>query len=276
MPPPLAGSEDELQHLLPHGRLVATPSGGDGVSADDEWEQRAYGCDVIRDASVLLSCSAAVSGRARVLFHRYYFNESLRNADVHLTAVACLSLALTLEDCQTLIKDLLAVFHRVLARRSQTEAVPPSLDFSSELYAEYRDAVILAEKTTLRTLGYQLATPRPLSHVVLFCEIIGPAFGGKKKDVAQTAWAIACDSFRLTVHCRFTSNVLAATCLYLAARQHDIPLPDDWWHIFDVQTVDLIEAAKSISSMYTETVPPRYKDLGARKQLPKALRSVLR
>eukprot|EP01059_Diplonema_ambulator_P034040 TRINITY_DN743_c0_g1_i5.p1 TRINITY_DN743_c0_g1~~TRINITY_DN743_c0_g1_i5.p1 ORF type:complete len:213 (+),score=59.97 TRINITY_DN743_c0_g1_i5:483-1121(+) len=81
------------------------------------------------------------------------------------------------------------------------------------------------------------------------------------KDLAQVSWSLVNDSLRTTLCCRFPPTVIATAAIFLAARKVNVKLPDEeWWCLFDTETVDLVEAAKGLAAAQ-KIKKPVYKKL---------------
>ena len=81
--------------------------------------------------------------------------------------------------------------------------------------------------------------------------------------LAQRAWNLANDALRTIVYVRHSAETVAAACIYIAARQLAVALPEEpqpWWTLFDVHTDDLDDAGVTILDLY-ELGPPTFVDL---------------
>jgi hypothetical protein len=65
------------------------------------------------------------------------------------------------------------------------------------------------------------------------------------------------DSFRSNVFVRFHPETIACACIYLAARQLQIPLPSSpaWYGLFGATDVDIQQICRSILRLYTRRRP---------------------
>lgn len=65
------------------------------------------------------------------------------------------------------------------------------------------------------------------------------------------------DSFRTNVFVRFNPETIASACIYLAARQLQIPLPNNphWFLLFGIKEQDIRKICLSILQLYTRSKP---------------------
>ena len=74
---------------------------------------------------------------------------------------------------------------------------------------------------------------------------------------SSNLWNYMNDSFRTDVFVRFHPETIACACIYLAARQLQIPLPDRpaWYSIFNVREADVQEICLTILCLYARPRP---------------------
>jgi transcription initiation factor TFIIIB Brf1 subunit/transcription initiation factor TFIIB len=96
-----------------------------------------------------------------------------------------------------------------------------------------KDSIIRTERFMLKELGFIVQAAHPHKYLLHFIKIIeGSA------EMAQKAWSYLNDSLRTIVVVRFPPHVITVSCIYLAARAMQIPLPEKpspWWQLFDVK-----------------------------------------
>ena len=63
-------------------QLEDSPSRQDGITADDEYRARVFGCELIQEAGMLLQLPQVTMATGQVLLHRYYCKQSLAKRDV--------------------------------------------------------------------------------------------------------------------------------------------------------------------------------------------------
>ena len=86
---------------------------------------------------------------------------------------------------------------------------------------------------------------------------------GQNSEMMNAAWKIANDSLRTTLCIRFKADKVAVACIYLAARQLGVVLPEDppWWDLFDVTRASIEMMCESILAVY-ELGKTEYRALG--------------
>ena len=75
----------------------------------------------------------------------------------------------------------------------------------------------------------------------------------KKRHLVQSAWNFMNDSLRSDVFMRFHPEAVACACIYLAARQCSIVLPNNppWYWLFSVDEEDIQQICLSILRLYS-------------------------
>eukprot|EP01065_Artemidia_motanka_P023526 TRINITY_DN28145_c0_g1_i1.p1 TRINITY_DN28145_c0_g1~~TRINITY_DN28145_c0_g1_i1.p1 ORF type:complete len:352 (+),score=119.23 TRINITY_DN28145_c0_g1_i1:155-1210(+) len=258
-----AGASALFNFLLPQEELERTPSRKCGVSADDELDARALGCELVADAAALLRLPQVCVARAQVLFHRLYYRASVTEFDVGAAALAALFLSCKLEERPKKLRQLLPVFHRVCHRRRSAARDCPKFDCSSRAYFRVRAEVIDLECRMLKELGFLLFVEHPHKYVLFICRLLVGKDKRAEQQLAQGAWAYLNDSLRAPICCRFPANVIACAAVWLSARRAALPCAATevlWWRLFDVCTEDLLECVKGILAVYTSP-KPQYKRL---------------
>lgn len=91
--------------------------------------------------------------------------------------------------------------------------------------------------------------PPDFQIIVMYLEVLGST--GNKKLV-QCAWNFMNDSLRSDVFMRFHPESIACACIYLAARQCQIPLPNSppWFWLFAVDEEEIQLICMSILRLY--------------------------
>jgi len=230
-----------------------TPSFAQDVSESEERQLRAYGCELISCAGILLRHSVFVINHAMVLFHRYYYSSSFRDADVWGVAQAALYVASKLEEDQRRIMHVVAVFRRMRLRYLDASLIEEPM--SDEEYVKY---AFRFERDLLKQIGYVCYVEQPHRFVIPFCNIIFKDIDESLlKAIRQKAWNYINDSFRTTLCCRFPGENVACGAVYLAARQVGITLPKDipWTECLDTSVEALYAVVQELLELYTQPAP---------------------
>ncbi|KTW28731.1 uncharacterized protein T551_02581 [Pneumocystis jirovecii RU7] len=73
-----------------------------------------------------------------------------------------------------------------------------------------------------------------------------------EKGVAQRTWSYINDAMCTTIPCIEPAACIAVGCIYMAANEAGIRLPEEWWEVFDVEEEDMVYVAASLKSFYIE------------------------
>lgn len=65
--------DESAEVLLPPELLACTPSASDGVESTEELMHRAFGCELIQEAGILLRLPQVVMATAQNLLHRFFY-----------------------------------------------------------------------------------------------------------------------------------------------------------------------------------------------------------
>ncbi|GFN77041.1 cyclin-l1 [Plakobranchus ocellatus] len=121
-------------------------------------------------------------------------------------------------------------------------------------YINLKNQVIKAERRVLKELGFAVHVKHPHKIIVMYLEVLGST--GKKRLV-QCAWNFMNDSLRSDVFMRFHPESIACACIYLAARQCQVPLPNNppWFWLFSVDEEEIQQICMSILRLYARSKP---------------------
>lgn len=209
-----------------------TPSRKHAISMEEENSMRFYGCELIQHAVIQLQLSTATCATAQILFHRFYFRQSMRKYSVERLAPACLYLAAKVEEQPQPISNILEVFHHMLCARRLKPHVSLS-ELPDAVVGEQRADLTKTESLLLTQLGFIVHMELPYKFLCAYLDFLGLR---SQRVLAQRAWNYANDVFRSDACVRFDAPTLACACIHLAAADTSIPLPFDppWWLVFDV------------------------------------------
>ena len=125
---------------------------------------------------------------------------------------------------------------------------------SEDSYQTRRKRCMDVEAIILRTLGYQVHVAIPHTLCINYLQTLGAFQQAKGKPVAAQAFAhlnCALLSPQL-VYLTHQPTSLATACIYLAARQLGLKLPEtEWWEVFDTSREELGFLVASLTSMRT-------------------------
>ncbi|XP_071147771.1 cyclin-L1-like [Mytilus galloprovincialis] len=245
--------------LIPDDKLSPTPSLQDGLDSDTEMDLRILGCELIQSSGVLLKLPQVAMATGQVLFQRFYYSKSFVKHNMEVLAMACINLAAKIEESPRRIRDVINVFHHVKQMRKQKVIVPLILD---QNYINLKNQVIKAERRVLKELGFSVHVKHPHKVIVVYLQVLECE---NNQKLVQCAWNYMNDSFRTNVFVRFLPETIACACIYLAARQLQIALPDrpSWYSIFNVREDDIQEICLTILRLYARQ-RPNVEELGAK------------
>ncbi|KAL5015182.1 hypothetical protein ScPMuIL_009452 [Solemya velum] len=237
--------------LIPYEKLSPTPSLVDGLDLDTETDLRILGCELIQIAGILLKIPQVALATGQVLFQRYFYSKSFVKHNMEVLAMACMNLASKIEECPRRIRDVVNVFHHIKQVRNQKTIHPLPLD---QNYISLKNQVIKAERWVLKELGFCVHVKHPHKIIVMFLQVLECERNAK---LVQCAWNYMNDSFRTDVFVSYDPETIACACIYLAARQLQIPLPTNpyWFEIFAVSEDEVKEICLTILRLYARARP---------------------
>jgi hypothetical protein len=270
-------------------QIADSPSRRDGVSETTEFRLKAYGCELVQEAAILLRVNQAVACTGQTLLHRFYAKRSLTKFDVERVAATCAFLACKLEEQPRKVRDVINVFHRGSVRRKADagKSNPRLFDLEplnplGETYDALKRDLIRTERHALREFGFCVQVEHPHKFVLNYLRMFEH---GDDSNLVKRAWAFANDSMRTNLCVRFRADEIAAACVHLATRTSPTPLHpplpekekeaneetvgDNWWSLFGVDDDELNAMCESVLALY-EMCPPggpraAYEDVHAQK-----------
>lgn len=116
-------------------------------------------------------------------------------------------------------------------------------------YINLKNQVIKAERRVLKELGFCVHFKYPHKMIVMYLQVLECE---RNQKLVQCAWNYMNDSFRTNVFVRYHPETIACACIYLAARQLQIPLPNNphWFWLFDVTEDQLKDVTLTILRLY--------------------------
>ncbi|KAJ8675286.1 hypothetical protein QAD02_011072 [Eretmocerus hayati] len=232
--------------LLPDEKLSATPSSTDGLDAETETDLRILGCELIQTAGILLRLPQVAMATGQVIFQRFYYSKSLVRHNMETTAMACVCLASKIEEAPRHIRDVINVFNHIKQVSNQKSITPVILD---QNYVAQKNQVIKAERRVLKELGFCVHVKHPHKIIVMYLQVLGYE---KNKNLMQQCWNYMNDSLRSEVFIRYEPETVACACVYLGARQLQLPLPSSppWYSLFQVTESTIRDICKRILRLY--------------------------
>ncbi|ORX38608.1 putative cyclin-dependent protein kinase regulator [Kockovaella imperatae] len=132
--------------------------------------------------------------------------------------------------------------------------------FHDEVFWDWKDVIVGSEMQILKRLGFNMQVDLPYSHVINYCKILDLVF---EPDVAQTCWSILNDALLTPLYAIHQPHTLACASILLSTRLLRIPLPKDWWILFDVEWDDIWSCAGTIMRLWHDWGLGPLRDAGA-------------
>lgn len=185
---------------------------------------------------------------AQNLLQRFFYRKSLTKFDAFSVAMACMLLAMKIEEDPRQPRAVVLVFHRMFERRMGME---PSGVIPSESLRVLRDEMLRVELHVLKELGFGFYNimDHPHKFILYYLRVLELDIEG---DVSQRAWNYVNDSLRTDLSLRFRSEVIACAAIYMASRSLGIKLPDNppWWVLFNADMKEMGEICNTILALY--------------------------
>jgi hypothetical protein len=217
--------------------ITNTPSRKHDISPQEEALMRNFGCELIQHAVIQLLLSTATCGTAQILFHRFYFRQSMRKYSVERMAPACVYLAAKVEEQPQPISNVLEVFHYMRCARMDKPHIS-FIELPDSVIGEKRADLTKMESLLLTQLGFIIHTELPYKFLCAYLDFLGLS---ANHELAQRAWNYSNDIFRSDACVRYEAPVLACACIHLAASDLSVSLPCEppWWLVFNVSDAQI-------------------------------------
>ncbi|PRP87526.1 hypothetical protein PROFUN_00737 [Planoprotostelium fungivorum] len=251
----------ELRFHVSADVLEKTPSRCDGISEDLETAQRVYACEMIQDAGILLKLPQVTIATAQVLLQRFYYRSSLARHCSKSAAISSLFLACKVAETPRKTRDLLNVFHRLLCRSQEKREEEKKggeitfLEVGGQEYWKLKNDCINTERFMLKELGFIVYVVLPYKYIIFFIKLLDAP-----PEVRQRTWNYVNDSLRTPACVVFGPEVVAAACIYMAARDLSVPLPESpspWYLLFETSLDQITQVCWHIQQLY-KMAPAQY------------------
>lgn len=117
-------------------------------------------------------------------------------------------------------------------------------------YVALKNQVIKSERRVLKELGFCVHVKHPHKIIVMYLQVLGYE---KNRSLMQQSWNYMNDSLRSDVFLRYQPETVACACVYLAARQLQLPLPTTptWFSLFRVTESSIRDVCRRILRLYS-------------------------
>lgn len=234
--------------ILPPEMLDVTPSMKDGLDRDTENDLRRFGCEMIQVSGLLLKLPQVAMATGQIILQRFYYIKSIIKHDMIINVIAAIFLAAKIEECPRMVRDVINVSHHI--KRKMLNKPDKPMDYYGSDYINLKNDVIKAERRILKVLGFCVHVKHPHKIIITYLQILEHE---KNVALARSAWNYMNDSFRSNVFVRFTPEIIACACIFLAARTAKINLPMNppWWQLFDATYDDIKDISLTIVQLYS-------------------------
>jgi hypothetical protein len=114
------------------------------------------------------------------------------------------------------------------------------MDISSDFCNAVKSCIIQTEVNVLHALGYEVERLNNTPHkfMLFFLKTLKV-----DREVAQVAWNVANDCYLTTAPLHYPPELLATSCIYLAYRLTQVPIPKVAWWLLSEYSLELVEQA---------------------------------
>lgn len=234
--------------IFPPEILDETPSMKDGLDRDAENDLRRHGCELIQVSGLLLKLPQVAMATGQVILQRFYYIKSMVKHDMETSAIASIFLAAKIEESPRRLRDVINVCEHIKQRKQRKPEIP--MEYNSNHYFNLKNSVIKAERRILKELGFCVHVRHPHKIIITYLQILEHE---KNVALARAAWNYMNDSLRTDVFVRFSPDIIACACIFLAARINKVNLPmkPPWWQLFDASYADVEDIALGILRLYS-------------------------
>jgi len=236
--------------ILPPEMFDETPSMKDGLDRDTENDLRRWGCELIQVSGLLLKLPQTAMATGQVILQRFYYLKSVVHHDVETCAMACVFLAAKIEECPRRLRDVINVCDHIKQKTVKSGVVPTPMDYYGTQYTNIKNNVIKSERRILKELGFCVHVKHPHKIIITYLQMLDHQ---TNVPLARSAWNFMNDSLRTDVFVRFSPDLIACACIFLAARtvKVNLPLRPPWWLLFDATRDDIEDICSCILRLYS-------------------------
>lgn len=155
--------------------------------------------------------------------------------------------AAKIEETPKKARDLLNVYNNMHQRRDRQKLEP--LDITTNRYIKSKQDLVDYERHILKEMGFSMAVEHPHKFLLSMTKSVLEV---QSTEFLCTSWNFVNDSLRTPMCVRYKPEVIASAAIYLAGRQHNIPLPENppWWELFNTEKDDILRIVHTIRELY--------------------------
>ncbi|KAL8904297.1 MAG: hypothetical protein Q9207_003361 [Kuettlingeria erythrocarpa] len=261
----------ESQWLFTENELLRTPSILDGLSPDKERENRGKGVNFIFQVGIMLKLPQVTQATASVLLHRFYVRHSMIDAGgrtgfhYYTMAATSIFLATKIEENCRKMKELVIACVRV-AQKDPHKMV----DEQDKEYWRWKDNILHNEDVLLEALCFDLTLEPPYKTLSEYLIHFGE---GDNRRLRNSAWAFINDSCMTVLCLMFSSQQIAASALYAAAKHCGTNIKDDeegrsWWEVLNVDLNSIKRICNHLATVYENVQVKNGRDVSIHERTP--------
>ncbi|KAF9036693.1 cyclin-L1 [Panaeolus papilionaceus] len=248
-----------LYPLASLAQIEKSPSRVDGIPEDLEEDLRAFGCKLIHQAGILLKQKQVAVAAAQILYQRFWFVTSMKQFGVGDIGMGALYLASKLEECPLRMRDLINVYDLLLQRaahqhgsKSDQEFHYYPMSYFGNTFYDLKDALVVAEMQILKRLGFNVHVVLPYGTLINYLKVLDLT---SREDACTQAWGYLNDAHQTPVYAVYQIPTIVCAAIFLTVRHLGIPLPANWWELFDADWEDVLSVSGHIMRLYRKRTP---------------------
>mmetsp|Transcript_27456 Transcript_27456/g.76749 ORF Transcript_27456/g.76749 Transcript_27456/m.76749 type:complete len:275 (+) Transcript_27456:67-891(+) len=236
--------------------LRDSPSIKDGVTAEQEAKWRYQMCHFMREVGMKLGMTQISIGYSNVLFTRFFSRHSMKNegVDLYVLATACILLGGKLGETPKPIRDIIIMSWKMRYRkRKNVDTAVHQLQSNEEYFARVKEAVLVAERSLLYTLGFDFNIVLPYGRSVGAVESMG-----LEKEVAQevcrVAWSFINEVLRTDIILQYHPYEIADAVVYTTLQMMKVVPPpgNEAWETLQRNWPRLEEIATVVLELFNQ------------------------
>ncbi|KAI8361926.1 cyclin-like protein [Mortierella sp. GBAus27b] len=203
-----------------------------GVNVYRQNDMRRDACEVIASLGKRIGFPQHTISTAQLLLHRFYMFNAMPESTSEVV-MACLFVSSKVEDTIKKLKDIM------MASYSYRHPDTPDWDPESKEGEEQRKRVLSYEKMVLESICFDFRIIHPYKYVIKFVKLMQGS-----QRLAQQAWDIARNSYKIGVCLEYPPHTIAAGSIYLASKLTGDPFPDlirgePWMKALRTRSIDV-------------------------------------
>lgn len=139
------------------------------------------------------------------------------------------------------------IFYELIWERNGLPA--RSLELTSPSYTQWKDEVVLIERTILKELGFSLYNKIEHPHQYILYILAGTGHS-ENTELTESAFHYLNEAKNLNVELRYDAMVIAAAAVMLASNVHDTDMPSAWWTMIEVEYDAMKAICNEVLDMY--------------------------